>query len=151
MAPFTPRTHFEIDLMVRRISSIRDNVPEEKGYKYILEQFISDLLNYPKEKPVYDETSQWIAHKPELLEDYLLGVESLTKFVEDVKREGIVFGENDIYDEECPAAKKIALLYHISYRSKAIYFLAFLVTNKIATKQDAVYIVEPDPKNDFEY
>jgi hypothetical protein len=146
------RTHAEVEHMVERIRTILNDIPEEKGYRTILNGFITDLVSYPEVRQVYDETRDWIMHKPELLEDYLLGMQSLTQFVADVRRDGIEFFCNDVYNENCAIAQKIAEKYHIFKGSKSIYWLAFLVNNGIARKEGNIYIVdEALRENDFTY
>lgn len=146
------RTHAEVAHMVERIKAILADIPEEKGFKTILNNFIIDLVGYPEEKCVFDETKAWIMHEPELLEDYLLGMQSLTLFVSDVRRDGFEFFVSDVYDENCHAVKEITAHYHIFKGSKAIYWLAFLVNNGIARKSGDIYIVDGALReNDFTY
>jgi len=146
------RTHAEVAHMVERIKTIMKDIPEEKGYKAILSGFITDLVSYPDVRQVYDETKEWIMHKPDLLEDYLLGMQSLIQFVQDVKLDGILFFADDVYKEDCPIAQRITEKYHVWKGSKAIYWLAYLISIGAVEKRGATYFREPALKeNEFVY
>lgn len=146
------RTHKEIEIMVERIKAIIQDIPEEKGFKTVLNNFIIDLVNYPEQRCIFDETRNWIMHKPELLEDYLLGMQGLIQFIKDVMQEGILFFADDIYKEDCALAREISSKYHIWKSSKAIYWLSYLINNKIVFKQGDTYFREPAfSEREFEY
>lgn len=145
------RTKQEIERMIGRIKDTIATLPEEIGFRNILNNFIVDLSSYPDVRCIFDETKEWILHKPEKLEDYLLGMQSLIVFVSDVQRDGIKFLASDVYNENCIIAGKITNQYYIWQSSKSIYWLSYLIVSGIVRLEGDYYIANPTIENDFIY